>query len=117
MIRAVLVAALTCLAGAAQAASPEPEAMVEPLRGVQTGGGSVTLRVNSNGCTDKRSFVFDARPTTAGVRLTVLRVRPDFCRALLRNGVALTWTYNELGAPAGVPIIVSNPIVTSRPPP
>ncbi|MNO08810.1 hypothetical protein D3C81_2316600 [compost metagenome] len=48
----------------------------------------------------------DADPT----ELTLVRRAPDLCKALVREGVTVSWTYAELGLEAGEPVRVMNPI-------
>ena len=42
--------------------------------------------------------------------LSLIRRTPDLCKALVREGVAVSWTYAELGLEAGQPVRVLNPI-------
>ena len=86
--------------------SSEP---LEAVRRVEFDGQRLNVVVGSNGCTEASSFevrIKDADPT----ELTLLRRAPDLCRAIVREGVTVSWTYAELGLEAGEPVRVLNPI-------
>lgn len=56
-----------------------------------------TIRVGSNGCTDKNSFRVDIKKEdgiskkTPHYQFTVYRIRPDECKAIVYEGVLLTY--------------------------
>lgn len=81
------------------------------LKGADVAGNSVTARVSSNGCTTKDFISADVRKT-GDDRFSVgfHREKQDFCRAMLPDGVALTWSFAELGIPDGAEVKVRNPI-------
>jgi hypothetical protein len=71
----------------------------------------VTIVANSNGCTEKSQFQPSVNKSgdnryQVGFRRTV----EDRCRALMAEGKRLTWTYSELGVPAGAQIVLMNRI-------
>ncbi len=66
----------------------------------------VTVTARSNGCTDKTSFDADVDREDGVYEIRFERIRADNCRALLRDGVELTWTYGELGIPDGASVVV-----------
>lgn len=73
--------------------------------------GSIEYRVSSNGCTDKESFEVAVRPRADdryAVRLE--RTRTDNCRALLRDGVVVSYSFEELGLPEGADVEIENPV-------
>ncbi len=71
---------------------------------VDSRGVSITAR--SNGCTDKSYYAVDIDRDDGRYEVSFDRVREDHCRALLRDGVELTWSYPELGIPEGAPVII-----------
>ncbi len=81
------------------------------LKGADVASDSVMARVSSNGCTTKDFIGADVRKTGED-RFSVgfYREKQDFCRALLPEGVALTWSFAELGIPDGAEVKVRNPI-------
>ncbi|HBY44092.1 MULTISPECIES: hypothetical protein [unclassified Brevundimonas] len=82
---------------------------VEAVRRVDFDGQRLNVVVGSNGCTEASSFevrIKDADPA----ELTLVRRTPDMCRALVPEGVTVSWTYAELGLEAGQPVRVINPI-------
>jgi len=86
--------------------SSEP---LEAVRRAEFDGQRLNVVVGSNGCTEASSFevrIKDADPT----ELTLVRRAPDLCRAIVREGVTVSWTYAELGLEAGEPVRVMNPI-------
>ncbi|MFE9084820.1 hypothetical protein ACQKKG_08565 [Brevundimonas sp. NPDC003935] len=83
--------------------------VLEAVRKVDFDGQRLTVVVGSNGCTEASSFevkIKDADPT----ELSLIRRTPDLCKALVREGVVVSWTYAELGVKAGEQVRVLNPI-------
>jgi hypothetical protein len=70
----------------------------------------VTVTVHSNGCTQREHFRADVKRHGQPDSYTVTfhRVQEDFCKALVLDGVRLTWTYAELGLPQDAQVIVGN---------
>ncbi|MBI1359349.1 MAG: hypothetical protein GC155_03600 [Alphaproteobacteria bacterium] len=71
----------------------------------------VTITASSNGCTEKSQFapLVDRRGDnrySVGFRRTV----EDRCKALMAEGKRMTWTFSELGIPAGSQVVVRNRI-------
>lgn len=82
---------------------------LEAVRRVDFDGQRLNVVVGSNGCTEASSFevrIKDADPA----ELTLVRRAPDLCRAIVREGVTISWTYAELGLEAGQAVRVMNPI-------
>lgn len=86
----------------------QPE-VLEAVRKVDFDGQRMNVVVGSNGCTEASSFevkIKDGDPA----ELSLTRRAPDLCKALVREGVTVSWTYAELGLEAGQPVRVLNPI-------
>ncbi len=66
----------------------------------------VTITAPSNGCTDRSYYDVDVDRDDGAYEVSFERVRADHCRALLRDGVQLTWSFSELGIPEGARVIV-----------
>ena len=82
---------------------------LEAVRKVDFDGQRLNVVVGSNGCTDTSSFevkIKDGDPA----ELTLTRRTPDLCKALVAEGVTVSWTYAELGLERGQPVRVLNPI-------
>ncbi|WP_409020140.1 hypothetical protein [Brevundimonas vesicularis] len=82
---------------------------LEPLSQVSMDGQRLTVRVGSNGCTQVSSFevqIVDGDPA----QISLIRREPDLCRALVADGVSLSWTYEELGLKSGQAAQIVNPL-------
>jgi len=82
---------------------------LEAVRKVDFDGQRLNVVVGSNGCTETSSFevkIKDGEPA----ELTLTRRTPDLCKALVPDGVTVSWTYAELGLEPGQPVRVLNPI-------
>ena len=82
---------------------------LEAVRKVDFDGQRLNVVVGSNGCTEASSFevkIKDGDPA----ELSLTRRTPDLCKAIVRDGVTVSWTYAELGLTAGQPVRVLNPI-------
>ncbi len=82
---------------------------LEAVRQVDFDGQRLNVVVGSNGCTETSSFevkIKDGEPA----ELTLTRRTPDLCKALVPEGVTVSWTYAELGLEPGQPVRVLNPI-------
>ncbi|WP_447908955.1 hypothetical protein [Brevundimonas bullata] len=82
---------------------------LEAVRKVDFDGQRLNVVVGSNGCTEASSFevkIKDGDPA----ELSLTRRTPDLCRALVREGVTVSWTYAELGLESGAAVRVLNPI-------
>jgi len=80
----------------------------ETLRAVRFADGALIARVDSNGCTSAADFAVSVAEGTP-VDITLTRTRQDPCRAIVREGVELRWTYEELGLTAGQTVRIANP--------
>ena len=81
------------------------------LKGADVSANTVMARVSSNGCTTKEFIGTDVRRTGED-RFSVgfYREREDYCRAYLPEGVALTWSFAELGIPDGAEVNIRNKV-------
>jgi len=121
MERPLLILATLGLLGGCATTSPAAQAApaapaLEPLYAADAARDALTIRVSSNGCTKKEDFVALVSPTKAGVTVSFRRERPDRCRALVMAGVALSYTYAELGLDGQAPFLLLNPFTPWRGP-
>lgn len=82
---------------------------LEAVRKVDFDGQRLNVVVGSNGCTEASSFelkIKDGDPA----ELSLIRRTPDLCKAIVREGVTVSWTYAELGLESGAAVRVLNPI-------
>jgi hypothetical protein len=128
MSRLIAVAALaalgSALAGCATGPVDDPRMGYagEPLEPVlafrEDATGDLVLRVQSNGCTTKDSFDVAVTGSAAGgwtFDMALTRLHADRCRAFLPQGVALTWTKDELGLPPSAAVNLVNPVQNTAP--
>jgi len=80
--------------------------------------GKLVFRVDSGGCTEAASFVVDVEKEpglSAAVphyRLTISRVRADYCKALLFEGVLIELDLaKDLGLAGRFTVSVGNPVL------
>lgn len=71
----------------------------------------LVVRVPSNGCTQKTDLTVDVRQRRGEVHVTIGRVRDDYCRALVPEGVEIPFGFEELGARPGATVTVTNPLL------
>jgi hypothetical protein len=83
--------------------------VLEAVRKVDFDGPRLTVVVGSNGCTEASSFEVKIKDTDPA-ELSLIRRAPDLCKALVREGVAVSWTYAELGLTTGQHVRVLNPV-------
>jgi hypothetical protein len=80
---------------------PAPASLASANREYPTslsvGPSTIEARVRSNGCTDKNDFRVSLSRSDGRAHLSFWRLKPDLCRALIRDGVVLTWSRAELG--------------------
>ena len=82
---------------------------LEAVRKVDFDGQRLTVVVGSNGCTEASSFEVKIKDTDPA-ELSLIRRTPDLCKALVREGVTVSWTYAELGLQPGDAVRVLNPV-------
>lgn len=111
-------AAAAMLTGALAACAAAPGSLVrtegmpgqlEPIHAAAFTRDLAVFRVSSNGCTEKS----DVKPFITRLRdsavITLRRLGEDVCTRPLKDGVQMEWTFEELGLPPGVNILVNNP--------
>jgi hypothetical protein len=97
-------------ASAMPAAAASPASQLESVYDFHHDADGVTVRVRSNGCTQASSFTVTTAHKAGATVLSLQRSRPDYCRALLRDGVALKWAWAELRIAPPDRLIVANPL-------
>ncbi|MBC7370915.1 MAG: hypothetical protein H7326_05075 [Bdellovibrionaceae bacterium] len=85
-----------------------------PIMGIMTSSNGIHIQVASGGCTSKKNFAIRKDQTTPFVVFGIYRLADDPCLALLRSGVVLTYTYEELGLERGTDFLFQNPLAFSR---
>ncbi len=86
-------------------------AQLEPVRSARIADGRLYVRVDSNGCTDTEDFAVHIDVADSGaVGLGVEREDPDLCKALVPDGVELSWSLQELDVTASGPFRLLNPL-------
>ena len=68
---------------------------------------TLTVQVDSNGCTDAKDFVVKTSSTPQGEKLAIVRVRPDTCRGYFPEGVEVQLTTGIVGFGK---LFVANPV-------
>lgn len=101
---------LAILAYAAAMAAPPPTEL-ESVFGFHADASGIAVQVRSNGCTGAASFAVTAERDEGTTVLTLRRTRPDFCRAFLRGGVRVNWSWSELGLAPPERVTLANPVV------
>ncbi len=86
-------------------------ARLEPVRSARIADGRLYVRVDSNGCTDTEDFAVHIDVADSGaVGLGVEREDPDLCKALVPDGVELSWSLQDLDVTASGPFRLLNPL-------
>lgn len=86
-------------------------AQLEPVRSARIADGRLYVRVDSNGCTDTEDFAVHIDVADSGaVGLGVEREDPDLCKALVPDGVELSWSLQDLDVTASGPFRLLNPL-------
>lgn len=117
------LAALSLAGCASGPQEPPPAIYDEPFESILAwridASNELVVRFESNGCTTRDSFelqVFQSQAGPGQYEVGFVRRYADRCRALLPQGVPLSWTKAELGVPATAEVYVLNPIDNGRPP-
>ncbi|RZJ28227.1 MAG: hypothetical protein EON85_09450 [Brevundimonas sp.] len=83
---------------------------LEAVRSARIADGRLTVRVDSNGCTDSTRFAVDVTPVEDGAtNIALRRNAEDLCKALVPDGVEVSWSLDELGVEPGTPTRLLNP--------
>lgn len=103
-----LAAVITCVALWATAAAATP---LEPLLGISTDldRKEITFEVVASGCTKKEDFRFEYTNHV----LTVIRLRPDSCKAMPQK-IDLTFKLAEVGIDPYIPFTIANPFLVNE---
>jgi hypothetical protein len=104
------VAALVGAATAACTASHLFAQQVEIPIEFRASGQNLVFRVNTHGCTHKSDFVVDIEPNQTSsdiIVVTLVRLHPDRCKGLFREGKEINFTRQELRLPPRVTITIS----------
>jgi hypothetical protein len=72
---------------------------------------ALTIRVSSNGCTQKSDFAFFVQRQGGGVRLAFGRRKLDTCKSFAAGHADLAFTWAELGVAPQTPLFLLNPLV------
>lgn len=88
------------------AAVQEP---LEAVRSARVENDRLIVRVGSNGCTEATHFSFDLTEQDGFTEIAIRRTTPDLCRALVREGVELSWSYDLLDLQPGTRLVLLNP--------
>ena len=84
-------------------------APLEAVSRVNLDGKKLTVVVGSNGCTQMSHFEVHVKEAET-TEVSLVRREPDLCRAIVPEGVTLSWTYEELGLQAGKAVKILNPL-------
>lgn len=87
-------------------AAQEP---LEAVRSARVENDRLIVRVGSNGCTEETHFSFDLTERDGFTEIAIRRTTPDLCRALVREGVELSWSYSLLDLQPGARLVLLNP--------
>jgi hypothetical protein len=94
-----------------------PFAELEPVYRADATREGLTISVGSNGCTTKGDFAVYAAPQPdGGLQLAFGRKRIDPCKSFAIGRTDLSFTWAELGIPAGSRIALLNPLAVWRGP-
>lgn len=83
---------------------------LEAVRQAWIADGRLVVRVDSNGCTDAADFAVDLAPASDGwTEIALRRTDADLCKALVPDGVEVSWSLSELGVEPGTQTRLVNP--------
>ncbi|GAA0610025.1 hypothetical protein GCM10009422_01030 [Brevundimonas kwangchunensis] len=83
---------------------------LEAVRNARIQDGRLIVRVDSNGCTEVSDFAVELTSTVDGwTEAAVNRTDQDLCKALVPDGVEVSWSFSELGVEPGTPLRLLNP--------
>lgn len=83
---------------------------LEAVRSARIADGRLTVRVASNGCTDASHFAVDLTPSGDGwTDIAARRTAEDLCKALVPDGVEVSWSLTDLGLEPGTQARLINP--------
>lgn len=82
---------------------------LEAVRSARIENGRLVVRVDSNGCTDGADFAVELASAEDWTEATLVRTDPDLCKALVPDGVEVSWSLDDLGVAPGAPVRLMNP--------
>ncbi|MBN1835803.1 MAG: hypothetical protein JW820_08125 [Spirochaetales bacterium] len=115
---ALLLAGLPVFGETLEVSGSPRELGTAVLRDLGIREGTISFRVDSNGCTDAQSFTVQVdreegiTPKAPHYRLTIQRVRIDECKAMLWDGVVIELELErDLGLTGTYTLSVTNPVL------
>ncbi|MEM9101904.1 MAG: hypothetical protein AAGB12_06240 [Pseudomonadota bacterium] len=93
------------------------ERKVEPLYAMDMNDERLQVRVYSGGCTKKEHFSIETLETEKATELTLVRIKPDFCKVRVMGGQVLEFPMSQIKVKKNQPIMVQNPFVMLPAPP
>lgn len=114
--RAFMLAALAlsgCATAGVRVVAPSGSGLseLEPLYRADAGREALTISVASSGCTQKADFAFYLERRDEALTLAFGRKRVDTCQSFAMGKTDLTFTWAELGVPAGRQVFLLNPLI------
>lgn len=89
--------------------SDEHSSKVEPaILGAVIGAQTLRVIVPSNGCTEKSLLDVGVDKHHGKFYIHVNRVKQDYCKAYLPDGVEIEYSFKELGIPEDATVVVKN---------
>jgi len=83
---------------------------LEAVRNARVQDGRLIVRVESNGCTEVSDFAVELTDAADGwTEAAVNRTDADLCKALVPDGVEVSWSFSELGLEPGARLKLLNP--------
>lgn len=82
---------------------------LEAVRSARIEDGRLVVRVDSNGCTDAADFAVEVASAEDWTEATLVRTDPDLCKALVPDGVEVSWSLDDLGVAPDGPVRLMNP--------
>jgi hypothetical protein len=82
---------------------------LEAVRSARIENGRLVVRVDSSGCTDAADFVVELTPADGWIEAALRRTDPDLCKALVPDGVEVSWSLVDLDLEPGQQLRLVNP--------
>ncbi|MBC7467029.1 MAG: hypothetical protein H7256_13655 [Bdellovibrio sp.] len=92
------------------------EGVLEPLLGFMHDQNGIVFQVFSGGCTSKQSFTIENKVRNKTNLVSLVRTRPDYCKAFFFFGTYVEFSYEELGVNRGQSFEIQNSVVGSARP-